>query len=101
MQVTLEQAGGKYTVHAESGRVYTVDVVTDSCTCADYREYDPEHGCKHRRRVEIEICSKRVPTPDGRIPQRVAADGSRTKRSDTEPSNTVTQICGSILEFNA
>jgi hypothetical protein len=99
MQVTLERAGGTYTVHAESGRLYTVDVVADSCTCADFRENDPEHGCKHRRRVEMEIRSKRVPTPDGRIPQRIAADGGQAIKSDTEPSDT--RIHGPIHEFNA
>lgn len=101
MQVTLERAGGRYTVYAESGNTYTVDVVDDTCTCADHRENAPENGCKHRRRVEMEIRAKRVPTPDGRIPKRVASDGGTTVEPQLEDENATNRIRGPIPEFDA
>jgi hypothetical protein len=101
MQVTLERTGGQYTVFAESGNTYTVDIVEETCTCADHRENDPKNGCKHRRRVEMEVRAKRVPTPDGRIPKRVASDGGTTVNSQVEDRNDTRRIRGPIPEFDA
>jgi hypothetical protein len=45
-----------YTVHSASGKTYTVDLeARDRCTCPDMIHNQPEGGCKHRRRVAIEI----------------------------------------------
>ena len=69
MDVSLLEKGGVYEVHAASGNVYDVDVISESCTCLDWRQRKPEGGCKHLRRVDIEIKAGRIPRPDGRLPR--------------------------------
>ncbi|MDQ2074820.1 SWIM zinc finger family protein [Haloarcula sp. H-GB4] len=54
---------GRYEVHSASESRYEVDVLEETCSCPDTAE-----RCKHRRRVEIEIEAKRVPRPDGKLP---------------------------------
>ncbi|NLV14035.1 hypothetical protein [Haloarcula argentinensis] len=54
---------GRYEVHSASDSRYEVDVLEETCSCPDEAE-----RCKHRRRVEIEIEAKRVPRPDGKLP---------------------------------
>ncbi|AJF28031.1 hypothetical protein SG26_19985 (plasmid) [Haloarcula sp. CBA1115] len=54
---------GRYEIHSASGSRYEVDVLEETCSCPDTAE-----RCKHRRRVEIEIEAKRVPRPDGKLP---------------------------------
>lgn len=63
MDVTLLEKGGRYEVHSQSGRIYEVDILAETCSCPDDHDY-----CKHRRRVEIAIDCHRVPRPDGRLP---------------------------------
>lgn len=89
MQATLEPSGGQCNVYSESGNTYTVDIVEGTCICADYRQNDSKNGCKHRCRVEMEIRAKRVPTPDGRIPERVASDGGVTAESQVQDRNAI------------
>jgi hypothetical protein len=100
MQVSLAHAGGHYTVYAASGTTYDVDIVAETCTCPDYRANEPEGGCKHLRRVDLEIQAKRVPTPDGRLPARPAADGSHDFATSTDelPAG---RIRGPIAELDA
>lgn len=69
MDVSLLEKGGVYELHAASGNIYDVDVVAETCTCLDWRQREPEGGCKHMRRVDIEIKAGRIPHPDGRIPR--------------------------------
>lgn len=52
---------GEYDVYAESGEVYRVCLITESCSCPDYEYNTPEGGCKHFRRVEMEIGQRSVP----------------------------------------
>jgi len=68
MNVSLLQKGGKYDVRSASGNWYEVDVISESCTCPDWRKRTPEGGCKHLRRVDHEIKQGQVPRPDGRLP---------------------------------
>ena len=68
MAVSLLKKGGRYEVQAASGRWYEVDVISESCTCPDWQQREPEGGCKHIRRVDHEIKQRRVPRPDGRLP---------------------------------
>jgi hypothetical protein len=86
MAVSLRRAGGVYDVHSESGNTYRVDIAAEECSCPDWEEREPEGGCKHLRRVRLEVRAGRVPTPDGRLPDdrrngidteglRPAADG--------------------------
>lgn len=100
MEVTLQQAGGRYAVHAASGRTYEVDATRDECTCPDYLQNEPEGGCKHIRRVKLELRARRVPTPSGRVPTRVAADGGTTVENRDSDTPTSKSIQGPIEEFD-
>ena len=68
MDVALLKQGGIYAVTGESGQSYRVDITEKSCTCPDSQDRDPENGCKHVRRVAIEIEEETVPGPDGKLP---------------------------------
>ena len=110
MQVALSCAGGRYTVYAASGNTYQVDIATKTCTCGDYQQNEPDEGCKHVRRVDVEVRANRVPTPDGRLPASLMMDGGivATHRA-TDPDttgraagrDTDDRIRGPIAEFDA
>lgn len=68
MDVSLLAKGGQYEVRSQSGHVYDVDVVGESCTCPDWQQREPDGGCKHLRRVDHEIKQGQVPRPDGQLP---------------------------------
>jgi hypothetical protein len=68
---------GRYAVVTRTGREYVVDVLERSCTCPDWQTHSPKGGCKHMRRVNLEILAGRVPRPDGRLPTTTIADGGR------------------------
>jgi hypothetical protein len=76
MDVSLLAKGGVYEVHSQSGNIYEVDVVSSSCTCPDWQDRKPEGGCKHLRRVDMEIKAGAVPRPDGHLPEELLIDGS-------------------------
>ena len=76
MDVSLLAKGGVYEVHSQSGNTYEVDVVSSSCTCPDWQDRKPEGGCKHLRRVDMEIKAGAVPRPDGHLPEELLIDGS-------------------------
>ena len=63
MDVSLLARSGVYEVHSQSGNTYEVDVVSSSCTCPDWQDRKPEGGCKHLRRVDVEIKAGTVPDP--------------------------------------
>ena len=71
MDVSLLRKGGMYEVKSASGNTYEVDVASKTCTCPDFTKRQPSGGCKHLRRVDIEIRSGHVPRPDGRLPATV------------------------------
>jgi hypothetical protein len=66
MEVFLHQSGGKYVVQTDSGS-YQVDVAEGSCNCDDWKFRKPDDGCKHVRRVRLELACGRIPRPDGRL----------------------------------
>jgi hypothetical protein len=68
MDVSLLRKGGVYEVQSASGNIYEADVASKTCTCLDFTKRQPSGGCKHLRRVDIEIRSGNVPRPDGRLP---------------------------------
>lgn len=71
MDVSLLRKGGMCEVESASGNTYEVDVASKTCTCPDFTKRQPSGGCKHLRRVDIEIRSGSVPRPDGRLPATV------------------------------
>jgi hypothetical protein len=85
MTVSLRRTGGIYDAQSESGGTYRVDLGAGTCSCPDWQQREPEGGCKHLRRVRLDVRAGRVPTPDGRLPApsggepgvpcRMAADG--------------------------
>lgn len=100
MHVTLAEACGRYTVHSSSGRYYRVDVVEETCTCPDFQHEPPAGGCKHLRRVDMEIRAGKVPTPDGRLPARTASDGGATAEYGADEPVETDRIDGPIPEFD-
>ncbi len=65
MEVQFVQRGPVYDVLSESGSTYVVDVEEETCTCPDFEQRQPDGGCKHLRRVDLEIRTGLVPAPDG------------------------------------
>lgn len=67
MAVRFGERGSSYPVDAVSGRTYEVDIAAETCTCPDFRKRSDElpDGCKHLRRVHLEIVAGHVPRPDG------------------------------------
>ncbi|USZ73532.1 hypothetical protein [Natronosalvus halobius] len=65
MDVRFASVGPTYEVVSESGNTYTVDVEVETCTCPDCEQREPAGGCKHLRRVDLEIRTGLVPSPDG------------------------------------
>lgn len=54
----IEEARSLFSVTTESGSEYTVDLREPACTCLDFEhrsEQLGEQGCKHIRRVRIEV----------------------------------------------
>lgn len=84
---------GQYAVTTGTGKEYLVDVLNRGCTCPDWQSHEPTGGCKHMRRVNLEILAGRVPRPDGRLPTPVVADGGRAStdrghESEHAPADT-------------
>jgi predicted nucleic acid-binding Zn finger protein len=54
----IEEARSLFSVTTQSGSEYTVDLREPACTCLDFQhrsEQLGEQGCKHIRRVRIEV----------------------------------------------
>lgn len=54
----IEVARGLFEVVSQSGKSYTVDLAEPACTCKDFEyrsEYLGDKGCKHIRRVRLEV----------------------------------------------
>ncbi|MFC4540487.1 hypothetical protein ACFO5R_00935 [Halosolutus amylolyticus] len=65
MDVRFGQRGPVYDVFSESGSTYVVDVEKETCTCPDFEQRQPDGGCKHLRRVDLEIRTGLISAPDG------------------------------------
>ena len=88
MEVSLLRKGGVYEVRSESGNTYRVDVAGGACTCLDWQQREPDGGCKHLRRVDVEIKAGDVPRPDGRVPDRLVAVDSGNVALEDEPQRS-------------
>lgn len=99
MTVSLRRTGGIYDVRSESGNTYQVDLPAETCSCPDWQQREPDGGCKHLRRVRIEVQAGRVPTPGGRLPE-----AARTARPALEQAATdggqPTGVSGPHIEFD-
>ncbi len=65
MEVTFVEVGPIYDVLTHSGATYLVDVEAETCTCPDFEKRQPDGGCKHLRRTDLEIRTGLVPAQDG------------------------------------
>ncbi|MEE6210875.1 hypothetical protein U3A55_12020 [Salarchaeum sp. III] len=66
--VVHEPAPGLYDVYSEDGSRYRVEPDLGACECGDAQYRDPEHGCKHLRRVRLAIGAAQLPAGyQGRI----------------------------------
>lgn len=65
IDVRFGRLGPIYDVSSESGNAYIVDIEAGTCTCPDFEQRQPDGGCKHLRRVDIEIRTGMILTPDG------------------------------------
>ncbi|QCS44992.1 SWIM zinc finger family protein [Natrinema versiforme] len=65
MDVHFATAGALYEIVSESGHTYEVDIEKETCSCPDFEQRQLESGCKHLRRVDLEIRTGLVPAPDG------------------------------------
>ena len=52
---------GMFDVYSESGGEYVVDLRDDVCSCLDFTHREPAGGCKHIRRVRLELGIEDVP----------------------------------------
>jgi predicted nucleic acid-binding Zn finger protein len=62
-----------YEVNSQSGNTYEVDVEARTCSCPDFQKRHEslgEQGCKHLRRVTLEIRTCQLPQPDGTFQKR-------------------------------
>ena len=89
---------GRYAITTRTGGEYTVDVLERGCTCPDWTEHEPRGGCKHMRRVNLEILAARVPRPDGRLPTPVIPDGGKPTSERRQGAATTDEGDGSDVE---
>jgi hypothetical protein len=92
MDVSLAQKGGIYEVRSASDNTYEVDISMGTCSCLDWQKREPDGGCKHIRRVDMEIEAGDVPRPDGRLPQSTATTEAESpgRATSTEASSSAT-----------
>ncbi|WP_123538884.1 hypothetical protein [Halosimplex salinum] len=103
MDVALLKQGGIYSVTGESGETYTIDLIDETCTCPDYQDRDPEGGCKHVRRVAIEVEEETVPRPDGKLPSSafttsIQEDDDNDVREDADYQQAEAAIIDAIQD---
>jgi hypothetical protein len=66
----IEEARGLFEVVSESGATYRVDLTEPACTCEDFQyrsEQLDEQGCKHIRRVRLEVGQVDTDTLESRL----------------------------------
>jgi predicted nucleic acid-binding Zn finger protein len=51
----IDEAPAMFSVTTQSGSEYLVDLREGVCSCPDYRNREPQGGCKHLRRVRIVV----------------------------------------------
>lgn len=59
--LTVLPAGDRFEVVSQSGSAYTVDPDARTCDCPDFEYRQPAGGCKHVRRVLMELGKRPVP----------------------------------------
>lgn len=73
---------GEYKVYSGTRNAYVVDVIEETCECADAEYNHPDDGCKHRQRVEMELGQREIPDLGGRLDVEIMSGRER----ETEPA---------------
>lgn len=104
---------GAYHVAAASGVGYTVTLPTETddlaaqdsatCTCPDHTSQTPEQGCKHLRRVKLDIAFGELPQPDDWPSDTELAERepSRPEHSTHLAPSSVAADGGQVLATNS
>lgn len=87
MDVALLKQGGIYEVEGTTGQAYRVDITEQSCTCPDSQNRNPNGGCKHIRRVELELDQGTIPRPDGKLPIPISRTDEVDDHDGAPPSD--------------
>lgn len=81
----IEEARALFSVTTQSGSEYTVDLREPACTCPDFEhrsEQLGEQGCKHIRRVRLEVGQVDTDALEARLAE--TADDLDANASDLE-----------------
>jgi len=78
----IEEARSLFSVTTQSGSEYEVDLRLGVCSCADFRNREPEGGCKHLRRVRIEVGQVDTDALESRLAE--TADDLEANAADLE-----------------
>jgi predicted nucleic acid-binding Zn finger protein len=79
----IEEARSLFSVTTQSGSEYTVDLREPACTCPDFEhrsEQLGEQGCKHIRRVRLEVGQ----VDNNTLKSRLAATANDLETNATE-----------------
>lgn len=98
MDVSLAQKGGIYEVQSASDNIYKVDVGAGVCSCPDWERNEPDGGCKHLRRVSMEIKAGNVPKPNGRLPETTETTESSGTANNTGSAPPTVAPDGGLLQ---
>lgn len=110
----VPDAPGMFEVYNGDGESYVVDLVSGACTCPDAEYHEPEDGCKHLRRVEMEagirdvpqVCAEHAAPLDVKLAINARADADepepepepRIIPETTKPARAVMADGGQVLE---
>ena len=94
----IEEAQALFSVTTQSGSEYTVDLREPACTCPDFEyrsEQLGEQGCKHIRRVRIEVGQVDVDALEASLSEQaddIQQDAEELKQAADELGETVTEL---------
>ena len=99
MSVTAREPS-TYHVESASGAVYIVQLPSESgdsvndaatCSCPDHANQPTESGCKHLRRVKLDIACGELPHPDD-----WPSDGELAEREPAHPNHTSSPVAPAL-----
>ena len=94
----IEEARSLFSVTAQSGSEYTVDLREPACTCRDFEhrsEQLGDQGCKHIRRVRIEVGQVDTDTLEARLAETaddLDANATDLKQQAQELAETAKEL---------
>lgn len=94
----IEEAQALFSVTTQSGSEYTVDLREPACTCEDFQyrcEQLGEQGCKHVRRVRIEVGQVDVDALEESLSEQaddIQRDAEELKQAADELGETATEL---------